>query len=95
VTFPLPAYAYVEEKTMSQTTTDLKNELKKSLALLQELRDEVRVKLHLAAMDVKDEWNKLEPHLADVERAAQEATEASRHAVTEAVGKLKKFRQSL
>ncbi len=80
---------------MSQTTIELKKELKKSLALLQTLRDEVRVKLHLAGMDAKGQWKKLEPRLKEVEHAAEEITEASRTAVVDAVKKLKKFRDSL
>jgi predicted nucleic acid-binding Zn-ribbon protein len=80
---------------MSDTTNDLKTELKKGLSQLQTLRDEVRVKLHLANMDLKDQWNKLEPHLADVEKKAADATEASRSLINEAVKKLEKFRSSL
>jgi hypothetical protein len=80
---------------MSQTTTDLKDELKKGLDHLQTLRDEVRVRLHLAGLEVKDEWNKLEPHLFEVEQAAKEVSEASHRAVSEAVARLKKLRESL
>jgi hypothetical protein len=76
---------------MNHTKTELREELKKSVAALQTLRDEVRVKLHLATLEAKAEWNKLEPHLLDLERAAEEATEASRHAVDEAIKKVKSF----
>jgi hypothetical protein len=90
----------LKERTMNHETTnrtaaELKEELKKGLEHLRTLRDEVRVRLHLAGMDARDEWNKLEPHLFDVEQAAHEATEASRRAVAEAVERLKKLRQSL
>lgn len=80
---------------MSQTTNDLKTELQKSLSLLATLRDEVRVSLHLANMDAKDRWAKLEPHLTQVERAARDASEASRTAVLDAVASLKSLRDSL
>ncbi len=80
---------------MSQTTTELKNEIQKSLQLMLTLRDEVRVKLHLAGMDAKDEWRKLEPKLEEVERAASEATEATRTAIADAVRRLSKLRSSL
>jgi hypothetical protein len=80
---------------MSQTTEELKTELHKSVALLRTLRDEVRVSLHLAGLDARDQWARLEPHLAEVERAAREASEASRVALTDAVAKLKAFRDSL
>jgi hypothetical protein len=74
---------------------DLKDELKKGLEHLATLRDEVRVRLHLAGLEVKDEWNKLEPHLFDVEQAAKEASESSHRALTDAVARLKKLRESL
>ena len=80
---------------MADTANELKNELKKSLTTLQTLRDEVRVKLHLANMDLKDQWNKLDPYLADVEKKAEEATEASRNLIRDAVKKLEQFRASL
>jgi hypothetical protein len=84
----------METKT-NDTKADLKDELKKALDYLQTLRDEVRVRLHLAGLDAKQEWDELEPHLLDVERAAHEATEASRRAVTDAIERLKKLRASL
>ncbi len=81
---------------MSQTTTaELKNEIHKSLERLRALRDEVRVQLHLAGMDAKDEWSKLEPQLEDAERKAHEFTEATRHALTEAVKKVTELRARL
>jgi hypothetical protein len=84
---------------MSQTTgqaiAELKDEVKKGLTQIQSLRDEVKVRLHLASLEVKEEWNKLEPHLLEVERAAHEATDASRRAVTDTIEKLKKIRREL
>jgi hypothetical protein len=92
---PLDRAEERKEMSMSQTTNELKAELKKSLALLNTLRDEVRVSLHLAGMEAKDRWNKIEPRLNDVERAARDASEASRAAVAEALKVLKDFRASL
>jgi hypothetical protein len=79
---------------MSQTDA-IKDELKKGLDSLKTLRDEVRVRLHLAGLDAKTELNKLEPHLFEVEQAAKEVSEASHRAVSEAVARLKKLRESL
>jgi len=79
---------------MSDATTDLKKDLQTSLTHLQTLRDEVRVKLHLAGKDLKDQWNKLEPHIDQVQDAAKNLSEASREAVADAVKKLEKFRAS-
>jgi phage-related tail protein len=80
---------------MSQTTEELKKEIQKSLDLLRVLRDEVRVQLHLASMDAKDEWNKLEPQLTEAEHKAHDLSEATRHALSEAVKKLSKLREQL
>jgi hypothetical protein len=80
---------------MNTTGNELKSELKKGLSQLQTLRDEVRVRLHLANMDLKDQWNKLEPHLLDVEKKAADASEASRTMLHDALKKLEKFSASL
>ncbi|HEY8086737.1 MAG TPA: hypothetical protein VIF09_02810 [Polyangiaceae bacterium] len=80
---------------MNRTTTDLKTEMKKSVELLRTLRDEVLVQIHLGGMDAKKRWNELEPQLHAVERAAQEATEASRKVVTDTVKALEDLRASL
>ncbi len=80
---------------MDAKPNELKNELKKGLDLLRTLRDEVRVRLHLTGMELKEQWNKLEPYVADVEKAAGNVSEASRAKVAEAVKKLQEFRASL
>lgn len=77
---------------MSQTTTELKQEVQKTIALLTTLRDEVRVNLHLAGLDARDEWNKLEPHIIELEKAAEHATEATRTALADLVRRVKAFR---
>lgn len=74
---------------------DLKSELKKGVDLLRTLRDEVKVKLHLAGMDAKDQWAKLEPELSKVERAADQATESSKKLLDETLKRLKSIRDSL
>lgn len=81
--------------TMTQGGTELKQDIEKSLEALRTLRDEVRVRLHLASMDVKDEWEKLEPRLLEVEQVAESFTEATSAAVTEAVTRLKRLRSRL
>jgi CBS-domain-containing membrane protein len=91
----LGALAGISRLRAEDTTTELKKELKKSLSLLQTLRDEVRVRLHLGSLDLKDQWNKLEPHLGEVEKKAEEMTETSRAAIADAVKKLEHFRSSL
>jgi hypothetical protein len=80
---------------MNDAKAELKKELAKGVTRLQTLRDEVRVRLHLAGMDLKDQWNKLEPHLEEVEKKAEEVSDDARTAVAEAVKKLEKLRASL
>ena len=80
---------------MSETMTGLKKDVETSRRRLQQLRDEVRVKLHLAGKDLKDQWNKLEPRLDEVEKAAKDLTEASRVSLVEAAKSVEKFLNSL
>jgi hypothetical protein len=85
---------------MSQARNDLKAEFDKSLAQLQTLRDQVRVKIHLAGLDAKAEWTKLQPRLEAAEKTAVEAaakaagdvSAATKSAVDDAVKALKEFR---
>lgn len=42
---------------------------------LQQIRDEIRVKMHLASMDLKDRLQKLEPEMKAFEHRAEEVTE--------------------
>jgi hypothetical protein len=49
---------------------ETKQDLKSLQQDVRALRDEVKLKLHLAGMDLKEEWKKLEPQL---DRAASSA----------------------
>jgi predicted nuclease with TOPRIM domain len=44
---------------------------------LRQLRDEIKVHAHLATMDLKDEWVKLEPKLAEAEKYADAVSDAA------------------
>lgn len=56
----------------------VKDEFDKTLNDLRSLRDEIKVKLHLAEMDVKDTWSqKLEPRLRELENRAEGAADKS------------------
>ncbi|WP_437731579.1 hypothetical protein [Sorangium sp. So ce1335] len=80
---------------MSNITSDLKSDLTRSLESLQTLRDEIRVRLHLAGMEAKDAWGKLEPTLLDAEKLAEDVSETSRNALRDILEKVKEFRSSL
>jgi hypothetical protein len=82
-------------EAMSEATTNLKQDLQNSLVHLQGLRDEVRVKLHLAKQDLKDQWKKLEPRLDEAEKAAKNVSEASRVAIADTIKAIEKFCASL
>ncbi len=80
---------------MSEMTEQLKRDIKSGLDDLTTLRDEVRLKVHLAGMEIKDEWRKLEPQILEVEQAAAKVSETTREALHDAVAKLKKLRDKL
>jgi hypothetical protein len=80
---------------MNEPKSDVKTDMNKTLSHLQTLRDEVRVRLHLAGMDAKDEWGKLDPLIAQVEGAAHEASEATQRAALDLVERLEKLRAKL
>jgi len=45
----------------------MQNTEHKDLSSLTQLRDEIRVRIHLAQLDVKDKWQELETQLANLE----------------------------
>lgn len=73
-------------------TQNIKHEVDKNIERLQELRDEVKLKLHLATLDAKTEWDeKLSPKVFEVEQAAKQMTEQTRATAKELVEKVEKF----
>ncbi len=86
----------MKDPALNKATQDLKSELEKSAHALRELREEVRVRLHLGAMDVKDEWHRLEPRLeATLERAGRDISDASRTAIIQVTDAVRRLRQNL
>ena len=67
-------------------TQNLKTEIDKQIALLDTLRDDVRVRIHLAGMEAKDAFEKLEHEAKTLKR---EATESARSAITSISERLK------
>ena len=73
-------------------TNDVKNEVTKGIEKLAMLRDEVKLHIHLASLDAKQEWNdKLEPRISEVSASAHSATDASKAAVHDLVTKVEGF----
>ncbi len=80
-------------------TDEIRTEITKTVNLLRTLRDETKVKVHLAGMDIKTAWNELQPKLEDaelnVERAAEHASQATLDAMKATAKKLQKIAESL
>jgi hypothetical protein len=72
----------------------VKDGLPEALGELKTLRDEIRLNLHLAGMDLRDEWKEIEKRLPDGATAERmkDATKGAVQALTEEV---RSFRQRL
>lgn len=71
-------------------------QVEEAVAELEQLVDEIQVKLHLAGMDAKDAWTRqLEPKLFEARVHAREAKHASIQAVQDTVAAFKAFAASL
>ncbi len=77
---------------MSATGDEFKKELHKTADLLKTMRDEIRVKLHLAGQEAKDRWQKIEP---EIDKVGQEIAKTSRATVDELVTRVKEFKKDL
>jgi hypothetical protein len=80
---------------MTESARDKSEELKKDLETLQTLRDEIRVRVHLAGMEVKRRWNELQPRIDDLLDSAKRLGEASMHAVKEALDLARELRKAI
>jgi hypothetical protein len=74
---------------------DLEEQVAKRIEELKTLRDEIRVDLHLASMDLKDEWQKIERKLPDPEKAVDRLKEATADALDVLSTELRKFQARL
>ena len=73
-------------------THHIKEEVEKNIEKLATLRDEVKLRLHLASLDAKTEWDeKLSPKVFEVEQAAKNITESTRSTAMELVAKMEDF----
>lgn len=77
-------------EVVMSTTENLKQNLDKDLAELARMRDEIRVKVHLAGLDAKSAWKSLEPRLDELEREAREGGVIVKGASVELAKDLKK-----
>lgn len=75
--------------------TDLQREMKETLGQLRALRDEAQLKIHLASMDARDAWGRLQPKLQEAERAAEQASTTALETVQQTAKKLRELVASL
>ncbi len=80
---------------MELPPTAARRQMQERFDRLRSLRDEVRLELHLAGMEAKDLWQRLEPALDDAKRLADDVTEPSRLAMEELIEKVEKFRRTI
>ncbi|CAN5439062.1 hypothetical protein BH09MYX1_BH09MYX1_29720 [soil metagenome] len=71
----------------------IKSQIATSLQNLSALRDEIRLQLHLAGMDAKQNWEQiLEPQVEEASKLAEEATAISQKAIEDILARVKSFR---
>jgi hypothetical protein len=74
----------------------IKQRLHERIGELKTLRDEIRLDLHLASMDLRDEWRELERKLPDAQTAASEIIEqGTKDAIETLATQLHSFRARL
>ena len=61
----------------TKSIESLRTEAAELLAKLRTERDELRVRLHLAGAEAREEWEKLEPRLAELEARAARVGDAT------------------
>jgi predicted nucleic acid-binding Zn-ribbon protein len=59
---------------------DLKDEINELIAELKQVRDELKVQLHLAKEDIKDDWDQVEGNLEKLEAKARNIGDAAKDA---------------
>lgn len=64
-------------------------ELKQLLETLQQERDELKVKMHLAKLDLQDEWEKIEKKWPEFQSRAEEIVEGTKDVADEVVDSVK------
>lgn len=82
-----------EPRTPEKTPSP--DKLQARLDELKTLRDEIRVRLHLGGLDVKDAFKKIEPSVDKVELEVKHAAKDAAVAVDKTLDKLAKTLQSL
>jgi chromosome segregation ATPase len=69
--------------------------LRDGIEELRTLKDEIRVELHLAKMDLRDEWKRLERRLPDAASLASEMKSLTVEMIDSMAEELRRFRERL
>ena len=75
--------------------TEQRRHTSERLEHLRTLRDEIRVDVHLAGMELKQRWQELEPKMRDAERLAEDVSDVARSALDDIVERFRSFRDTL
>ena len=72
-----------------------KQELDKMVGQLRTIRDEIRVRLHLASTEAKEAWNRLEPTLGEIEQKMSQVTDETKAKAQELLKRFSELRDRL
>jgi hypothetical protein len=72
-----------------------KQELDKIVGQLRTIRDDIRVRLHLASAEAKDAWNNLEPTLGEIEQKMGQVTDETKAKAQELLKRFSELRERL
>lgn len=79
--------------------TQIREELGKLRSEIEELAGEIRLKIHLASMDVKDSWNEVEPRIRQLQEEVNKAVSTTgseiKAAALDLKARAKKIRDTL
>ena len=79
----------------THTKEELKRELNKAMDTLYRVRDEVKVRVHLAGSEAKEAWSKLEPKLEEAEKLAKDTSTQALETIVSLTRKLEKLIASI
>ena len=74
---------------------ELKQEIDKAVAQLRTMRDDIRMRVHLANLDAQEAWKKLEPSLGDLEQKLNQVTDATKAAAQDLLKRFNELRDRL
>jgi len=79
----------------NQAATTNQERLRQSIEEIRTLKDQIRVDLHLAKMDLQDEWKTIEDRLPDPATVASELKTATAEVFDSLAAEVRRFRDRL